>query len=213
MTNKEGKSNEEQLQNEDQNIFNSNLSIIMYTVVPKSNFYSEGEDIDLELKIIPTILNEKPSILIFIKNLRERQKLLELYEKNKYMSTLMASVSHELRTPLNGILGMLEALKAHISDELSDSYLNPAVSNGKILLNLINDILDYSQIKEGKMNLVLIDFDLKKVLAEALNLLTLQAKRRGLSLCLAFDKFIPRKFVSDPNRLRQIVINLLGNKN
>ncbi len=122
----------------------------------------------------------------------------------------MASVSHELRTPLNGILGMLEALKTQISDELAEAYLSPAVSNGKILLNLINDILDYSQIKEGKMSLVHIDFDLKKVLAEALNLLTLQAKRRGLSLCLSFDKLIPSKFVSDPNRLRQIVINLLG---
>jgi PAS domain-containing protein len=196
----------------ERNAFNSNFSIIMYTVVPKSNYYSEIEDIDIELKIIPTILNGKPSILIFIRNLRERQKLLEMYEKNQYMSTLMASVSHELRTPLNGILGMLEALKTQISDELAEAFLSPAVSNGKILLNLINDILDYSQIKEGKMSLVLIDFDLKKILAEALNLLALQAKRRGLSLCLAFDKFIPKKFVSDPNRVRQIVINLLGKK-
>jgi len=124
---------------------------------------------------------------------------------------MLASVSHELRTPLNCIVTMLDMMEKFITDDLKDDYLQPAADSAKLLLSLINDILDFSQSKAKSLRLNFCFFNLKQHLTDIIKLMSLQAKGKGLELNLYYDERVPFKIYSDPNRVRQIVINLIGN--
>jgi len=123
----------------------------------------------------------------------------------------LASVSHELRTPLNCIVAMLDMVDKFITDDLKEDYIQPAADSAKLLLSLINDILDFSQSKAKTLRLNFLFFNLKQHLLDIIKLMTIQAKGKGLELNLYYDERVPFKIYSDPNRVRQVVINLIGN--
>ncbi|MBN2887677.1 MAG: response regulator, partial [Chromatiaceae bacterium] len=128
---------------------------------------------------------------------------------NRAKSEFLANMSHEIRTPLNAIIGISELL-AHTSlDDIQHDYVRTIETSGNALLALISDILDYSKIEAGMLELETIVFDLHDCIQEALSLITLKAREKGLRLHHAIDPRLPRFFVGDANRLRQIVINLL----
>lgn len=126
-------------------------------------------------------------------------------------SKFLANMSHEVRTPLNAIIGMTELARKTADDEERREYLDNVMEASTSLLNVLNDILDFSKIEAQKLTLESIDFDTRKVVTSALDMYRPAADDKDLSLVSKVDDDVPKVLRGDPSRLRQILLNLIGN--
>ena len=142
---------------------------------------------------------------------RERAARQEAEAANRSKSAFLANMSHEIRTPMNGIIGMADLLCETPLSEEQALFARTIRSSGEALLVIINDVLDYSKIEAGKMELFEERFNLERCVHEVVTLLQARARERDLDLLIDYDMFLPAHYHGDAARIRQVLTNLVGN--
>ena len=210
----EGKWTREELQKGIQE-FNLHKSVIFETIHRRK----DGSTCDVEVSANSVKLDNDIVQFCICRDITRRKQTeakLELSKElaeaaNKAKSEFLANMSHEIRTPMNGVLGMAQLLASTSLDDEQKSYLQTILDSGDALLTIINDILDFSKIESGNLELELKEFNLIDTVNSVCNLLSKQADDKNISLQCQVNDDLPKNVIGDSSRLRQILINLVGN--
>lgn len=185
--------------------------------VPAHN--KAGEEFPIELRVIPIQIGDDILFTAFLRDISEqktKEEELRLAKEqaeagSKAKSRFLATMSHEIRSPLNAVLGSVELLLDSTLQKEQRIYATTAKEAGDALLNTINDILDFSKIEAGQMVLESREFEPDKLVAQVLQILASKALEKGVHLASFINRNVPQTLVGDPQRLRQVIHNLVDN--
>ena len=175
-------------------------------------YKKSGEEIVLYRKELPFSIQEKEYVIsafIDITPIENQRKYEEA--SNTAKSDFLAKMSHEIRTPMNGIFGMAEALEKEKLSDNQKEYIQIIRRSADLLLNIIDDILDYSKIEAGKMQIEDVPYRLREEVAMSVDVFRAIAEEKGLPIEIKVDDNVPDKIIGDPFRLRQVLSNLISN--
>ena len=181
-----------------------------------------GTEFPIEFSVTPLRLESGTTFSTFIRDITERhqaehdllcsKEATEAAESaSRAKSQFLANMSHEIRTPMNGVLGMTELLLADKLNSRQRHLTENIQRSGQTLMEIINDILDFSKIEAGKLQLEQLDFDVQETVEDAVEFFADPAQRKGLELTYYLPGSFQRMLCGDPVRLRQALLNLLGN--
>jgi two-component system sensor histidine kinase/response regulator len=200
-------------------------SLEAFKFIPDYNFKPNEDFIDYEREKIGRLTrNElyeelKKSFTKLEKEIEAHKETEEKLEKakveaekaNKTKSEFLASMSHEIRTPMNAIIGMTELLSDTPLSKEQKGFIDTLGKAGDALLSLINDILDLSKIESGDVKLEEIDFDLAELVEGTCDVMAIRAHKKNIEFLIRIEPDVPVNLIGDPTRLRQILVNLIGN--
>jgi len=178
-----------------------------------------GREFPIELAITRSELPTTVQFTAFLRDISKRRSVeraqvvaLETAEQaDRVKSEFLATISHEIRTPLNGIFGLTEmALEAEYDEERRD-YLERSQACAETLIGLVGDVLDFSRFESGQIEVERISFDLRKLTEGVINNFSAVASSKGVELIGTVDRRVPSTIIGDPTRVRQVLLNLLGN--
>ena len=198
---------------------NLNLRIVTDRAMEIDLVQRSGESIQIEIRMVAISWEGKKSFLASVRDITARKRIEqqliqakdEAYTASRLKTDFLANVSHEIRTPMNAVLGMAELLFDTPLNEDQNRYLQIISRSGKTLLALINDILDLSKIEAGQLDFETTQFDLVHLVESTIDLLQNSAFEKNLTVAAHFDEGSRRLLTGDPHRIRQILMNLIGN--
>jgi PAS domain S-box-containing protein len=181
--------------------------------------YKDGTIVDVELATHDLTVAGRSWRLALCQDVTARNKATSelaiardaAIEASNMKSAFLANVSHEIRTPMNGVLGMTELLLETRLDDAQREYAEQVASSGEHMLAIINDILDISKIETGRLELDATDFELREMVEKASAVGRIEARQKGVGFVVVVDEAVPARVRGDGGRLRQVLMNLVGN--